>query len=765
MRLLTEAARPSSALMARWLPALLGCLALLLALAPAVQAAPRIGVAASAGRTFAAAARSVDAGGSLTVTGLRLEGQAADATLELQRLEAWDPAAKIVVHSGSVATITEGPPDTRYFQGSLAGAPGSTALLSVDAAGGVSGMQAQQAGQAQQDGAASRKLLQTSVRVALLALETDGELYKRFGGTTAIKNYVGQLVAYANTIFVKEIGVELRITWLGLYNNPTTDPWPTLSPVPGAQPPLNLDSDQGLEFLKAYWNNPANKRTSVKRTLVHMLSGQNTTGGVAFRAQLCDNFELGGTAYKQYVSDYGFTGALTSQDQLDWSGNPNEYPTQPVWDATGFIHEMGHQFGSMHTHDYCKVTPSDPTTIDDCAPSANGCAQTQIGVLPTCTGTPGYAGGAGTIMSYCDAVRNRYQDVAMTFGLNHPCGRRPGRVVTVMKAHVQDRATKYPACLPLRDSLPSPPPAPVRGPNGQWATPIVVPDALPFNSSVFSTFWATGAPEYKCDDYAAWNSVYVFRWYAARAYDNAQVTVSSCGRLQNTGVPILSIRSAATSNNAGPYGCVAKSAYSCPKFNDDAFTATFKAAADTFYYLVVAPNGQPAPKLSVSVKAVMGNPRGSWTNAIAVPIDPYASSTKTAWTSGEYKSFLPAGVPASVCNDGSSGRPFIAHKWFSGTALKNGTAWRAASKLTLSSCYATGTNAVALSVRSSKNTANPAAGPFTCTTRMASGCGTGKVGFKLDVKVTTNTTYWFVVTPVNSTKLPASFRLTTALTW
>ena len=56
--------------MARSRAALLACLALLLAAAvPAAEAAPRVSTAASAGRTFAAAARAVDKGGSLTVTG------------------------------------------------------------------------------------------------------------------------------------------------------------------------------------------------------------------------------------------------------------------------------------------------------------------------------------------------------------------------------------------------------------------------------------------------------------------------------------------------------------------------------------------------------------------------------------------------------------------------------------------------------------------------------------------------------------------------
>lgn len=117
---------------------------------------------------------------------------------------------------------------------------------------------------------------------------------------------------------------------LGVYPNPATDPWPTLKPIPNFPPPLNLDPAEGLEFLvrqkalalpslftlvcawghgrghmlciyriwcslqpptcapaplpgmqRNYWNNPANGRTGIKRTLVHMLSGQLTPGGGA----------------------------------------------------------------------------------------------------------------------------------------------------------------------------------------------------------------------------------------------------------------------------------------------------------------------------------------------------------------------------------------------------------------------------------------------------------------------------------------------------
>ena len=109
----------------------------------------------------------------------------------------------------------------------------------------------------------------------------------------------------------------------------------------------------------------------------------------------------------------------------------------------------------------------------------------------------------------CHTLAGGMNNIALTFGVKHPCGRRPQRVVTAMKQHVADRAAKFPACFV--PSVPAPPPAPVKVPNGKWSTPIIVPDVLPFNSSVFSTYWTTGAPERNCDDKARRRPVYVFR--------------------------------------------------------------------------------------------------------------------------------------------------------------------------------------------------------------------------------------------------------------
>ena len=75
-------------------------------------------------------------------TGYRLEGRTDEASLELQRINVWAPAAKVVVHGSQKGAppTTQRPPDTRYFKGSIAGAPGSAVVLAVDPAGGVNGI-------------------------------------------------------------------------------------------------------------------------------------------------------------------------------------------------------------------------------------------------------------------------------------------------------------------------------------------------------------------------------------------------------------------------------------------------------------------------------------------------------------------------------------------------------------------------------------------------------------------------------------------------
>jgi hypothetical protein len=62
------------------------------------------------------------------------------------------------------------------------------------------------------------------------------------------------------------------------------------------------------------------------------------------------------------------------------------------------LHELGHNFGSGHTHDYCNVGGS-AEAIDRCYVSNTCGAATG---LPSCSSpSPFFNGGSGTIMSYC----------------------------------------------------------------------------------------------------------------------------------------------------------------------------------------------------------------------------------------------------------------------------------------------------------------------------------------------------------------------------
>lgn len=79
------------------------------------------------------------------------------------------------------------------------------------------------------------------------------------------------------------------------------------------------------------------------------------------------------------------------------------------------------------------MPPLCPTNTDDCVQSDGYYFQGQdkpicpqpngYGILPNCTAKPtAFGGGPGTIMGYCDEIAPGYiNNVAMTFGLNHPC--------------------------------------------------------------------------------------------------------------------------------------------------------------------------------------------------------------------------------------------------------------------------------------------------------------------------------------------------------
>ncbi|MGE4197953.1 MAG: M12 family metallo-peptidase, partial [Phycisphaerales bacterium] len=117
---------------------------------------------------------------------------------------------------------------------------------------------------------------------------------------------------------------------------------------------------------------------SVPRTVAHILTtdGLNGAGGVAYLSVVCNN------SY-----GYGASGYL---------GGSFPYPLQDNvggnWDLVVVAHELGHNFGSIHTHDY--NPPLDGCGLGDCSQAAQG-----------------------TIMSYCHTCAGGMNNIALHF---HP---------------------------------------------------------------------------------------------------------------------------------------------------------------------------------------------------------------------------------------------------------------------------------------------------------------------------------------------------------
>jgi hypothetical protein len=405
-------------------------------------------------------ARGVPAGGRLRVEGLRL-GRTS-ATLDLERFEVWAPDAVVLVDGTRRAA-----PQTAYFRGTVDGDAESVVLLAVRPGDVVAGLvfhggEYHGIGRARRTGGLrSRKVDLASVdgvpfgcesemlpRVpdpaglvsaddgvmasgsaetaassaaytARIAVETDYEYFAKFNDATRALDYMGDLIGYASVLYSREVNTSLVISWSRLWTGgAASDPWTVTSNTSNA---LN-------EFL-TYWR--ANMG-GVSRTVAHMLSGKGLGGGIAYLSVLCD-------------TQYGYGLSANIDGTFNWDGDMTHDPANVVWDIIVVSHEIGHNFGSPHTHDYCNYGGS-AEPVDRCY---QGCAGGGTG-LPACSASPTAfrsGGGSGTIMSYCHLLSGGYGNIAMTFGQAHPCGTLPDRVPAQMRAHVTQRASQYPSCL------------------------------------------------------------------------------------------------------------------------------------------------------------------------------------------------------------------------------------------------------------------------------------------------------------------------------
>jgi hypothetical protein len=240
--------------------------------------------------------------------------------------------------------------------------------------------------------------------LATIAIDTDHQfLANKFSNdTTQATNYIASLFAATNVMYERDVQVQLLEGDTILRTSAAADPYTVND---------NGDADGNeLNEFATYWGT---NYGSLKRTLAAMLSGKqpssNSASGIAWVASLCSTSN--GYSFNQlFLIDY-----LTGDVEI-------------------FGHELGHNFGSEHTH--CYNPP-----IDHCFAQEAGCYSGPTS-CPAVTTINGVTGVTGTMMSYCNFLGNC--SVAVVF---HP------RVVAVLQSNV---ANALGVCM----TAGGPPPAP-----------------------------------------------------------------------------------------------------------------------------------------------------------------------------------------------------------------------------------------------------------------------------------------------------------------
>ncbi len=202
--------------------------------------------------------------------------------------------------------------------------------------------------------------------------ECDYQMYLDKGSNvTNVVNYVTGLFSQVATMYANE---NIVVTIQSIYVWTTADPYISLS-TPGS-------------ILSPFATAHSPFTTAI---LGHFLSTRSLGGGVAWLNELCSQYNC--FAVSQVYNSY------------------SNVPTYS-WSVEVITHEMGHNFGSPHTHN-CSWTGG---PIDNCGPTAGyptegGCAD---GPTPT---------NGGTVMSYCHLVGG----VGINF--NNGFGLQPGDLI------------------------------------------------------------------------------------------------------------------------------------------------------------------------------------------------------------------------------------------------------------------------------------------------------------------------------------------------
>lgn len=209
-----------------------------------------------------------------------------------------------------------------------------------------------------------------------VAIDCDFDLYSgKFGGDlTACTNYVLTVLGTVSLIYERDLEATLTYPYVRV--------WTT-----AADPYTQATTGGELPEFQNYWN--ANMG-SVTRSVAHLISGRPLGGGIAYLGVLCNT----GSGYGVSAIDAAYA-------------YPNGAAT---WDVNVIAHEIGHNFGSYHTHSCNWATQGyvpAHTLLDTCQASEGGCFTGANTVPPD----------KGTIMSYCHLLTGGMNNIRLDF---HP---------------------------------------------------------------------------------------------------------------------------------------------------------------------------------------------------------------------------------------------------------------------------------------------------------------------------------------------------------
>jgi len=283
--------------------------------------------------------------------------------------------------------------------------------------------------------ATDEELTQTRVRSGYtigIAIDCDRACVARLnqyapgsGQGTDASSYLTALIAGTSAVYERDLGRALSITFLRL--------WDRQEESPTNSGNIFASGTNSLSAYRNAWSTSAGRGTE-DYDVAHLMTGIQE-GGVAYVGTVCRGSANVGVS------------SLRGQWQGATSGS-----SAYMWDLEVTAHELGHNFGSGHSHDY------DPP-IDECVSCRPGYSASQ------CTSGGSAVGPVdrddarcvkGTVMSYCHLCGGM-ANINMNF---HP--RAIERIQGVLESQCGSAGPAPPPTPPgiTRAPTPAPPPTP-----------------------------------------------------------------------------------------------------------------------------------------------------------------------------------------------------------------------------------------------------------------------------------------------------------------